>query len=491
MSSKLLAVSAGLGLVGIGVVLGLATTVLAAPLPALAAALALVVVPLMLSRPWVALIVFVAVVVTELSGVVGERGPVGLYSLTLLLVSASLLVGLRRGDIRLPWSPTFLYALGLLAALAVSVFAARDPSSAMLRVLELGGGMVTLFVVTALLSSTGRYVRTAKVAVLLLAGLSGLSLVQEFLFANSTTFGGLSNVPVLTADVGGTTARHSGPLSDANFWAQHLVLFMPLALSFVVHAGRVRARLVWGGIFALLFGGLYLTQSRGGLLSLGLAALVWLLSLGRRYSRWLLAMPAILLLLLLTPGLGSRLSTLGELGEARAGGGDASLVQRTVAQESGLAMFLDHAAVGVGAGNFGLLEPEYARRLGLPYALPLAAHNLYLEMAAEAGVLGLTAWLLFYGCAMFVAVRALIISRRLNPTPTPSLAVLLAAGLVAGLTGWALTSLFLHLAGLRPLLVVIGFAAALDLDVRRQAGLSAIRLPPSWPAAPAERPLIT
>ncbi|MDP8927694.1 MAG: O-antigen ligase family protein [Actinomycetota bacterium] len=489
MSSKLAGLGAGLGLLVVGVALALGTTMPVSPLPALSAAVGLAMLPLILRHAGVALVVFVSVVVTELSGVVGERGPLGLYSLTLLLVAASLLHGLRRREITLPWSPVFLYALFFLAALALSVFVARDISGATIRVLELAGGMVTLFVVAILLNSTRRYITTAKVAVVLLTGLAGLSLVQEFVLHNSTTFGGLSNVPVLTADVGGTTARHSGPLRDANYWAQHLVLFIPLALSFAAHSRSVRAKLMWGGALAVLGGGLYLTQSRGGILSLGLVIIVWLLSLGRRYARWLIAMPAVLLVLMLTPGVGSRLMTLADLREARSGGGDASLVQRTDVQEAGLAMFLDHATVGVGAGNFSLIEPEYARRLGLAHASPLAPHNLYLEMAAEAGVLGLTTWLLFYGCAMFVAVRALVLLRRLDPSPTPSLAVLLAAGLVAGLAGWALTSLFLHLVGLRPLLVVIGFAAALDLDTRERSGLPANLFRPSLPA-PAGGPAL-
>ncbi|MFN2555473.1 MAG: O-antigen ligase family protein [Nitriliruptorales bacterium] len=491
MRTQLAVLGAVLGLLVLGVVLALATTLPVSPIPALAAAIGLAALPAVLRHPWVALVVFVSVLVTELSSVVGERGPFGLYSLTLLLVAASVLNAMRRREIRLPWSPVFLYGLGFLAALALSAFAARDLSRATFRVLELAGGMVTLFVVVTLLTSTRRYVTTAQVTVLLLAGLAGLTLVQEFVLDNGTTFGGLSNVPVVGPDVGGTTARHSGPLPDANFWAQHLVLFFPLALSFAAHTKSILARLSWAGVLALLGGGLYLTQSRGGILALGLAVVVWLLSLGRRYARWLLAAPAVLLVLVLVPGVGSRLETLADLGEARAGGGDASLVQRTVAQDAGLAMFFDHAAMGVGAGNFELVEPEYARRLGLPYAAPLAPHNLYLEMAAEAGVLGLTAWLLFYGCAMLVAVRALIVSRRLAPSPGPSLAVLLAAGLIAGLAGWAFTSLFLHLAGLRPLLVVIAFAAALDVDVRERAGLSVIRARPSSPARAAERLVTT
>jgi O-antigen ligase len=315
--------------------------------------------------------------------------------------------------------------------------------------------------------ATRSYIGTARLIVAVLAALAALSLGQEFMLDNATTFGGLSNI-AQGADPGGVTARHSGPGADPNFWARTLALVVPLALSLWRHHRWHRLRWLWLAAAAALCGGVWLTQSRGGLLAVGLAVLAWLLVLSNRRRLLLAVLPLLLGVLVLTPGVGSRLATLSSLGQAGSGGGDPSLVGRVTVQQAGIAMFLDHPAIGVGPGNFQVVEPQYLRRLGLVGPV-LAPHNLYLEMAAEAGLLGLTGWLLFYGCALLLTTRALILSRRLQRGPRPSHGVLLSAGLLAGLIGWAFASLFLHLAEFRALLALVALGAALDVERRQEA----------------------
>ncbi len=413
---------------------------------------------------------FIVIVVSNVSEAAGAQFGVGLYWPALLVVSACLLISIRGGPLRPPWSPVYLPALFFLATRAFPLLATGDVSVGAAVVAGTARDLVTLPIVMTLLVMTRRFDRAARVAVAVVAVLAGLTMVQEFVVGNATTFGGLSNLPIAEADVGGLTARHSGPLDDPNFWARNLVLFVPLTLSFLLHRAPWLTRAAWLAAAAALLGGLYLTQSRGGLLAVGIAVGAWTVLLGRRYARFLLLAPVAAVLLVAIPGVGSRLATLVDLEEARAGGGDESLVGRAAIQDAGFEMFRDHPAVGVGPGSFVLLMPEYARRLGLATAEGFAAHNLYLEMGAEGGVLGLAGWMVFFGAAMFVALRALIASSRLNRGSSPSLAMLLSAGALAGMVGWGFASLFLHLADLRSLLVVVGLAAALDVDVRARAG---------------------
>jgi O-antigen ligase len=58
----------------------------------------------------------------------------------------------------------------------------------------------------------------------------------------------------------------------------------------------------------------------------------------------------------------------------------------------------------VGAGNYAVAYPAYALPLW-PLALG-HAHNYYLNIGAEAGVLGLAAYLVLWGAALFGAWRA-------------------------------------------------------------------------------------
>src|SRR5581483_3426456 len=67
---------------------------------------------------------------------------------------------------------------------------------------------------------------------------------------------------------------------------------------------------------------------------------------------------------------------------------------RLGAQRVALEMFLDSPLVGVGAGNYPLLYPEYSRDLGVvAVASEFYPHNLYLQVAAETGTLGLLTFL--------------------------------------------------------------------------------------------------
>jgi len=193
-------------------------------------------------------------------------------------------------------------------------------------------------------------------------------------------------------------------------------------------------------------------------------------------------------LLLMVPGLGSRLATLTDSGAAEEG-----LAERAFALEAGLAMFADHPALGVGVGNFELAQHEYARRIGSDSATPVAPHNVYLQMAAEGGLPGISAWLLFYGGVVFAGFRSLILTSNLIEGVNHSPAQLMSAGIVAGLVGWAFASMFLHLSGFSVLVVVMAMAGSLDVQARGEAGLPVtavgkVRLRPSAGAA-SEAPL--
>ena len=67
-------------------------------------------------------------------------------------------------------------------------------------------------------------------------------------------------------------------------------------------------------------------------------------------------------------------------------------------------MFADHPVLGVGIGNYAAVYPAYA----LPrWSDPLGhAHNYYLNVAAETGLVGLAAYLVLWGAAFWQGWRA-------------------------------------------------------------------------------------
>lgn len=443
-----------LALAGLVVAVVVAT---GAPLALAAVALlplALALLPVVLTSPRLAAGALVAAALSNANDVLAGLGVRGVELGMAVFAALALAIAIRRQEVVCAWTPVHTAAVLFLASRAVTIVWAQDPGVAVQGTLELARVLV-FFVVVAALASTEGGIRAVVVAALATtAALAGLAIAQEVLIGNQFEFFGFSRVPK-SADSGGFTARHSGPESDANFWGRTLVLFVPFAAAATMpHLRRWRAAAPSAAAGLLLVAGIYLTQSRGALLAAGLAGAVFLALAGRPYRRYLFLVPVVVVVALALPGVGSRLATLGQVGAASQQSGDGSLVSRFEVMRQGTQMFLEHPALGVGAHNFRLADAEYARRSGLLGVKPMAAHNAYLEMAAEGGIVGLAVWLLFLATPIFVASRACR-----NATGADRLA---AAAVVSGLVGWMFASFFLHVSDLRPVLLLGAIAVVVD-----------------------------
>lgn len=425
---------------------------------------ALVMVPVALRFPDVAVVALIVVDLTRFSDISSDIVGVGAFQPALILAIVSLGLGLASGRLRLRWSPFYLVALILFAVLALSVLVAGASEASVEFLLEATKDFVYLAVVVVWVGSIRSLKLATGVLVATMASLAGLSVVQEFVFANSTYFMGLSKVD--TTQVGAVTLRHTGPESDANFWARSLVVALPIGLSWWALARRDIVKWIAAGAVISIAAGIYLSQSRGGLIAAALAVVLWFALAGRPYVRWLALAPLVLAVLLAVPGVGSRLVTLTDVAATEQGVSDPSLQGRLGAQEAGIGMFLEHPILGVGAGEFVATVPEYQRKLGIQ-AEALDAHNLYLEIAAETGAIGLVTWGLFFGFALFLAFRAWLLSR-------PSMGGanrwvhLMAVGVITAVIGWLMASVFLHAANLRILYTVLAVGVGLDFIVREQ-----------------------
>lgn len=396
-----------------------------------------------------------ALVAVELSNVGGVLG-VGLLAPTMAWGVASVGVTMLRD--RLVRLPTGLVILGgvWLAARLVTLVTAVDPAVSWATVAETGRDLIFLAIVSALLAAVGSVLAVVRLSVAVLATLALISVVNQFAFGGAADFAGFSNVPL--PDLGTVAGRHAGPLRDVNFWGRLLVLFVPLGISewAIGHEQPWRAGRHWGWAAAvgLLCGGILLTGSRGALLSLGFVILAWPWLAGPRFRRLALgAVVAVVLTPLLLPGVASRLATVAELQPGTVP--DQSISERVGLQRIAADVFLTHPLVGVGPGNFSVVFDEHrsaARALSIPALEP---HNLYLQIGAEQGVVGLAGWAVFYLGAIVLAGRSL---RGAGETRV------LAAGAVAGLVGYAVASVPLHLANPRALFLVMAIGAAVGRD---------------------------
>lgn len=409
--------------------------------------------PAVVRRPRLVLTGLVVLTVSHGSAQLSALGVPRPYVLALLCGLAATVLGLRAGHLRVPRGPVLTWTGALLAVQVLPAALSDDGGLAVASLQDLAVGAVALVVVATLATSPGGVRTLITSAVATATALAVLTLVHALLLPGRVDLYGLSVQQ--DADLGSAVPRYAGPVGDANFWGRDLVLFLLLALGCAL-ADRGLARLAAGGASLLLGVAVLLTGSRGTFLAAAVAVLVWLCASGPRTRRSLWLVPAVLVLLLALPGVGSRLASLN--GPQTASGTDPSLDGRRNALAYGTSMFLDHPLLGVGPGGFITEVATYQRRAG-DNSPPIAPHNLYVQQAAETGTPGLLVWLGFLAAALETAYRALRGARARSPVGERHTA--LPAALLGAVAGWAVAGLFLHLADFDALGLVV--AAALVL----------------------------
>jgi O-antigen ligase len=198
--------------------------------------------------------------------------------------------------------------------------------------------------------------------------------------------------------------RLQGASGDPNFLAAGLVAAIALAVGALAASPRrsLDRRCLLAAIVVLV-AGLGATQSRGGILAAAAtAALAVALGHGRHRALGLGAVAGLLVAALaLSPGGLARIATPDVEGNGRAD------LWRVAGRMVGR-----HPYVGVGLANFPVRSADLALDPGrLTFAeliaeRPLDAHNTYLQLLAEAGPLGLIAYVTVVGLALGCAWRA-------------------------------------------------------------------------------------
>jgi O-antigen ligase len=358
----------------------------------------------------------------------------------------------------------FLYCFVLFT----STTWAKDLWSADQRVTEMFKGFA-IYLLVAMLAASWTSLRQGMAALVLTASLLAiLSLYQIATGQYDYDFWGFATVQRgnIYSDVSG--ARIAGPIHDPNFYAQILLVALPLAVVGAIVTRNVRHRVLFiAG--ALLTGTVtILTYSRGAMLALAVMTVILLVSLRFRIVHIAAAGVAALIILMLLPSaVTARLGTVEQLlpGHSEVSvERDASLEKRTLVLATAWQMFLDHPWLGVGVGNFGTRYDYYSNIAGSAapqYDDPgeeQFPHTLYMQIAAETGLAGLA----LFGASIVVAFISLYRSRHeLEARGRANLAVL-AAGVAVALSGYLLTSVFLHGAYQRYLWIVLGFTAAVE-----------------------------
>jgi O-antigen ligase len=294
--------------------------------------------------------------------------------------------------------------------------------------------------------------------------------------------------------------RLAGTLADSNALAAVLVAGVVLSLALAFEMRRkplIRIALLVIGALCLLSN--FLTLSRGGLIALGVAMLTAIVFGGR----WRTAAVGLTVLVAASVFVFfSFVATANQTARVTSFGGGGS--GRTDLWTVGWRMVQAHPVRGVGAGNFQhesihyLIAPGALHRTDLILNKQLVAHNTYLQVLSELGVVALVPFLAILGFALWCLLDA---AHRFERRGEEGMEMIARATLV-GLTGILAADFFVSgqfskqlwlLLGLGPALLAMSRRRSIDDDedeVAVDPPLAPSHLEPA-PALPAAQPMPT
>lgn len=415
--------------------------------------------------PEVATIAFVLAIYANVPAVIANT-----YGVPEYLAAASIaMLGVplvRQITSREPFvvAPSLIPLLAYVGVVLLSAaFAAYDAGERVGIVLTEG---LLLFV---LLTNAVRSVETLRRVIwaLLLAGaaMSLITIHQAVTGNYDSNYGGFAAVEEgFNVDVAGEPVRQeraAGPVGEKNRFAQVLLVLIPLGIGRIKDSGTSLGRLVAAGATGAIFVALALTFSRGGVI----AILVMLLAAALlKFVRWksLLVAGGVMLAaaIVLSPTFVGRVVSIGNAAELFSDSGDeaeGAIVGRATSNLAAFNVLVDHPVLGVGPGLYGpYYSVDYANRLGLRhFDEPRRAHNLFLEVGAETGLLGLVAFV-----TVLVATAIPLWRVRQRWRERNSEYANFATAWLLSLMGYVTAGLFLHLAYERYLWIIVALAAS-------------------------------
>ncbi|MDD2922474.1 MAG: O-antigen ligase family protein [Anaerolineales bacterium] len=425
--------------------------------------------------------VMLFVLYTQAYIIVGER-----YGVTNVVQGLIMLLVLSMGtrwivynhEIPQGWMrPLFLVAFYCMVGL-ISVLYAVDPAVAYYIEVELlKSGIIALIIAVVLRNEKSFHL---AIWVLLAVGifLGTLSIFQFVTGTYSNDYGGYAVAALQNIAGQSDDYRLGGPLQDPNYYAQLMLVLVPLALDRLWNEKQSILRVLAAWAFIACTFTVLLTYSRGGFLSMMAVVIAMLAVFHRGQLRYLLVVLIVGLFLVnvLPSKFTERISTLTELipslSSSNGGVRDSSIRGRTSEAIVALQMFADYPILGVGLGNYPGLYQKYSQRLGIDARSEVRqAHSLYLEVAAETGLLGLFS----FGLLLWVVLKSMWKAQRSLARAGLTSVSNMVAAYAFGFLGYLLAAIFIHSAYPRNFWVLAGIAlsiprmAEIELETAEEA----------------------
>jgi len=325
-----------------------------------------------------------------------------------------------------------------------SVLYAADPSRSLAAVETLIKNALIVIAVVILLQS-GVTMRRV-VWTLLVAGIfmGTLTIFQYLTNTYNNNYFGFAQNNVAALIGASKTNRVGGPIGDPNYYALIMLVLVPYAMDRIWNERNRWLRLLAIWAFVVCAGAVVLTFSRSGFVALvGVVGLMFLYHTPNLKNLLIIMLISIILLQFIPAQYTARLESLTAFlpGGSRNLRADEAIRGRVSELLVGLRMFQDHPVLGVGYDNYPVYYQEYSRQVGLdPRATERSAHNLYVEILAETGLVGLTVFslIVFFTLRnLFWGVRELRAKGELDVAG-------MAAAVGVAVVGYLVASMFIH-----------------------------------------------
>lgn len=359
-----------------------------------------------------------------------------------------------------------LLMLGVIYSLGAAL--SSDINLATAQLVEyFAEGLLLYFLITNIVRTPEMLKRVVWVLLFSGALIGGLSLYQQVTGTFDNNYGGFAQVQSafgtgvesLQGEV--EQPRLAGSIGEKNRYGQNMMMLVPLGLFqlWIYHSS-------WKRILALVLtalitvGGM-LSFSRGAAVGFVLMILIMVVMRYIKFSQLLLLVVGVGLIFWLFPQYGLRLTSLNVVAELAApdsgpalAGADNAVMDRTSLMLASFLIFRDHPLFGVGPGMARYFTEEYARQIGFSSVSGnYQPHNLYVGVAADAGLLGLICFLLI----LFIPLRDLAQTRKKWMVKRPDLSYMATAFSIV-LISYMVTGLFLHLSYYRFFYLMLALA---------------------------------
>ena len=430
-----------------------------------------------LLKPELGLFCLIFITYTNLSHVAQVSfGLPALMKPLVALIAVSVLVSrfiMRREKVTVNRTAVMLVIYNVVIIL--SYFVAQDKWLAREIIIDYLKDVVIFLLIINIADNEKTWVQALWVFVLSGAFLAALSSYQALTGNFGNTFFELAIADSHEITAGIDRPRVSGPLGDPNFYAQILVMALPIAIYRVLDEKRPRVKLLFGGATAVFLIAIMFTYSRGAFLDLMILAV--LIALDRKVKPYYIVAGALIFFLLILPILPAEyqdrvgtLNFLSTLTESRSSQTvrsieEASFQGRTSELLAAIEMFKDNPILGVGIGNYSVRYLEYAPRIGIDMrGQEREAHSLFFEIAANTGVLGEITFVLLLASAFVSQAKSIETFDKIGRKDLSSWV----KGTRLGVLGFLITGIFLHGAFARYMWLLIGLATAAEPVAQRE-----------------------